>query len=84
MISDQEGLNKAYHAEDGLFEETNTITLFIAGIRNLGTKAAILSFLKNIKDLETGNQFNDKIFSKVVEGVDLDSDGTVDSVEVLE
>ena len=35
MISDQEGLNKAYNTEDGLFEDTNTNTLFIAGTRNL-------------------------------------------------
>ena len=35
IISDQEGLNKAYNTEDRLFEDTNTNTLFIAGIRNL-------------------------------------------------
>ena len=35
MISDQEGLNKAYNTEDGLYEDTNTNTLFIAGTRNL-------------------------------------------------
>ena len=34
MISDQDGLNKAYNAEHGLFEDTNTNTLFIAGTRN--------------------------------------------------
>jgi len=35
MISDQEGLNKAYQADDGLFEDTSTNTLFIAGTRNM-------------------------------------------------
>ena len=35
IISDQEGLNKAYNTEDGLFEDTNANTLFIAGTRNL-------------------------------------------------
>ena len=35
ISSDQEGLNKAYNTEDGLFEDTNTNTLFIAGTRNL-------------------------------------------------
>lgn len=58
--------------------------LFIAGIRNLGTKAVILAFLKNFKEIEKGNLLNNKIASKIIEGVDLDSDGVVDSVEILE
>ena len=35
ISSDQDGLNKAYNTEDGLFEDTNTNTLYIAGTRNL-------------------------------------------------
>ena len=35
ISSDQEGLNKAYNNEDGLFEDTNTNTLYIAETRNL-------------------------------------------------
>ena len=35
MISDQNGLHKSYNTEDGLYEDTNTNTLFIAGIRNM-------------------------------------------------
>ena len=35
MISDQDGLNKAYNTEDGLFEDRETNTLFIAGTRNM-------------------------------------------------
>ena len=35
MLSDQDGLNKAYNTEDGLYHDTNTNTLFIAGTRNL-------------------------------------------------
>ena len=35
MISDQEGLNKSYNTADGLYEDTNTNTLFIAGTRNM-------------------------------------------------
>ena len=34
MISDQEGLNKAYNIEEGLFHDINTNTLFIAGARS--------------------------------------------------
>ena len=58
--------------------------LFIAGIRNMGTKAAILAFLQKFNEIEKGNNLDRKIKSKVVEGVDLDSDGIVDSVEILE
>ena len=35
MISDQEGLNKSYNTADGLYEDSNTHTLFIAGTRNM-------------------------------------------------
>jgi DNA-binding transcriptional ArsR family regulator len=58
--------------------------LYIAGIRNAGTKAAILSFLQDFKGIEKGNQKDSRIYCKVVEGIDLDSDGIVDSVEILE
>ena len=33
ISSDQEGLYKAYNTEDGLFEDTNTNILYIAGTR---------------------------------------------------
>ena len=58
--------------------------LFIAGIRNAGTKAAILTFLKHFHDIERGNLHNRDILCKVVEGIDLNSDGIVDDVEILE
>jgi len=35
MISDQDGLSKAYNTADGLYEDNNANTLFIAGARNL-------------------------------------------------
>ena len=35
IISDQEGLNQAQNTEDGLYEDTKTHTLFIAGTRHL-------------------------------------------------
>jgi len=58
--------------------------LYIAGIRNMGTKAAILTFLQKFHDIEKGNNLDRKIQGKVIEGIDLDSDGIVDSVEILE
>lgn len=58
--------------------------LLITGLRNSGTKSAILAFLKKFDGLSKGNVFNEQIHSKVVEGEDLDSDGSVDGVQILE
>ncbi|HLC53872.1 MAG TPA: helix-turn-helix domain-containing protein [Candidatus Nanoarchaeia archaeon] len=58
--------------------------LFVAGVRNAGTKAAILAFLQNFAALEKGNQFDRGVTSSVVEGVDLNADGIIDTVEIIE
>lgn len=58
--------------------------LLIAGLRNSGTKSAILAFLKHFSKVKEGNLYKQKIESKIVEGVDLDSDGRVDDCEFLE
>ena len=58
--------------------------LLLAGLRNSGTKAAILSFLKHFDELKKGNIFKKEIQSKVLEGLDLDSDGFIDDCEFLE
>ncbi len=84
--------NKTYVSEEiGIvdkiknpYSEYDKEVLFVAGIRNAGTKAAILSFLKYFNDLEKGNIFNNKLPCRVVEGFDLDSDGKVDDIEFLE
>ena len=60
------------------------MVLVIEGLRNSGTKAAIISFIKKFKEIEQGNKFSKNVYSKVVEGEDLDSDGIVDDVEILE
>jgi DNA-binding transcriptional ArsR family regulator len=65
------------------FSEDKMI-LFIAGVRNHGTRAAILAFLRHFSKVEEPNIYDSKIFCKVVEGVDQDSDGVVDDVEILE
>ena len=82
---------KHYHSEEiGIivnerspFNEDKRI-LLVSGIRNSGTKAAILSFLKHYSDVKAGNMFNKKINARIVEGLDLDSDGVVDDIEFLE
>ena len=58
--------------------------LLVAGKRYAGTRAVMIAFIKHFNEIIKGNKFNDKIMAKVVEGVDLDSDGIVDEVEVLE
>lgn len=64
------------------FNTTKSI-LHLAGIRNAGTKATILAFLKHFSELENTNKFSQTI-AHVVEGVDLDSDGKVDDCEIRE
>ncbi|MFC1800769.1 S-layer protein [Nanoarchaeota archaeon] len=58
--------------------------LLVAGKRFSGTRAAITAFLKRFDEVCQGNNHNPKIMAKVVEGVDLDSDGIVDDVEIRE
>jgi DNA-binding transcriptional ArsR family regulator len=65
------------------FDKTKQI-LFVAGRRHSGTRACMVAFLKRFKEVAAGNIHNAKVFAKVVEGVDLDSDGVVDDVEVRE
>jgi hypothetical protein len=58
--------------------------LVVAGKRFAGTRAAITAFLKGFRQIYTGNKFRQSVMAKVVEGLDLDSDGVVDAVEVRE
>ncbi len=55
--------------------------LLLAGIRNWGTKAAIIAFLKHFSKIEKKNADS---FGMLVRGLDLNSDGIVDDVEILE
>ena len=58
--------------------------LVVAGKRFSGTRAAIIAFLKGFKKITQGNIHNPSIKAKVVEGIDLDSDGIIDDVEFRE
>lgn len=51
--------------------------LVVAGKRYAGTKAVMIAFIKHFKEIIKGN-------SSVVEGIDLDSDGIVDEIDILE
>jgi len=65
------------------FDRTKQI-LLIAGLRKKGTDAALISFLKNFDELCRPNKADKKTLAHVVEGIDADNDGVVDSVEFLE
>jgi DNA-binding transcriptional ArsR family regulator len=58
--------------------------LLVAGKRYAGTKAALIGIIKHFKDVCKGNMSNPNFMAKVVEGIDMDSDGMVDSVEFRE
>ncbi|MBI2541275.1 S-layer protein [Candidatus Woesearchaeota archaeon] len=58
--------------------------LVVAGKRFSGTRAAIIAFLKDFKKVTNGNIHNPGIKAKVVEGIDLDSDGIIDDIEFRE
>lgn len=57
--------------------------MVIAGIRFIGTKAAVIAFTRNTKQVifrYTGQ----KEFYSIVQGFDMDADGKIDSIEMLE
>ena len=58
--------------------------LVVAGKRFSGTRASIIAFLKGFKKITDGNVHNPSIKAKVVEGIDLDSDGIIDDIEFRE
>jgi len=64
--------------------DKNKDVLVIAGRRIAGTRAAILAFLQKFDEICKGNSYDSKIFARIVEGIDKDNDGVIDSVEFLE
>ncbi|MBS3119465.1 S-layer protein [Candidatus Woesearchaeota archaeon] len=58
--------------------------LVVAGKRHSGTRAAIIAFLKHFDELVKGNVHKREVMARIVEGVDLDSDGQVDDAEFRE
>jgi len=82
---------KMYNEEDqGIVEAVEnpfnpkTRLLVLAGNTSIGTRAAILGFIRYTEKVASGNSFNSERIARVVRGVDLNSDGLVDDVEFLE
>lgn len=57
--------------------------LVLSGRRFKGTRAAIIGIVKYLRKIADGNKFNGYI-AKVVKGIDRDSDGIIDDIEILE
>jgi DNA-binding CsgD family transcriptional regulator len=62
--------------------DENRRIIVIAGNKAVGTKACVLALTKFWK--ETLKDFTDDAFATVIQGFDLDGDGKVDAIEVLE
>lgn len=82
---------KMYNEEDqGLVEivenpfNPKARLLILAGNTSIGTRAAIIGFIKYTEKVASGNSFNSELVARVVSGIDLDSDGLIDDVEFLE
>ncbi len=58
--------------------------LLVAGKRYSGTRAVMIAFMRHFNEITKGNANDPKVYAKVVEGLDLNSDGVVDDVEFLE
>ena len=49
-----------------------------------GTRAAVIAFVKHLRKIMKGNTVQPSVIAKVVQGIDMDSDGIIDEVEFLE
>lgn len=79
----REESNGVVEVVDNPFDPKSKI-LILAGKRLKGTKSAILALITRAHDISRGNVADSNILAHVVEGFDEDSDGEVDSVEIME
>lgn len=83
--------NKKYHSDEtgvivkmkNPFNKKKSI-LLVAGKRYAGTRTVMIALLKYFNEIIKGNKFDKSVNAKIVEGIDMDSDGIVDDVEILE
>jgi hypothetical protein len=62
----------------------NSKLIVIAGNTYLGTRTAVLAFIKYTDQIARGNTINRSTMARVVTGLDVDSDGLVDDVQFIE
>lgn len=65
------------------WDKTKSI-MVVAGRRYFGTKAAVLAIMQHFDKVCAGNSYNQKMHARVIDGVDMDSDGEIDTIEFLE
>lgn len=58
--------------------------IVIAGNSFLGTRAAILAFIKHIDEVAAGNLMNKNVIARVVSGLDTNNDGLLEETQFLE
>lgn len=81
---------KYFEEENGLIEiSENPFSkkhkiLVLAGKRFPGTRASVLAFITNIKEVFRGNKFKKNIIARVVKGYDVNGDGIIDTAEFVE
>ena len=57
--------------------------IYIAGVRYIGTKAAVIAITRHWKQV-LSRFTGQKEFFSIVQGFDLDGDGKIDSIEIIE
>ena len=62
----------------------NSKVIVIAGNTYLGTRTAVLAFIKYTDQIARGSTINKGVIARVVTGLDMDSDGLVDDVQFIE
>jgi len=85
-------ISKKRYSEDtfGLIVKTNNPfdktkhILVLAGIRHKGTRAASIALLQNFKEIIKGNSYDKRFEANVIDGIDADSDGIIDTTEIIE
>lgn len=82
---------KTYKGDEvGLIEivdnpwDSNRKVLILAGKRFVGTRSAVIAWVKHTERIMKGNRFSPKIIARVVRGYDMNGDGVIDEVEILE
>ena len=87
----QQGDSKRKYTEDsiGLITKVpnpnnpKNFVLTLAGVRSIGTKAAVMALTRNYNELLKEYK-GEKEWAAVVQGFDLDGDGKIDSTEIIE
>ncbi len=88
LVSDQTG-NEYKEENIGLIAKTrnpkdqNKFIIVIAGIRNQATRAAVMGLTQHPEKI-LGDYEGEETWARVVQGLDMDGDGKIDEIEIVE